>query len=144
MEEEKKGSKIAWVIILAVLLTASLCLNGYLLIKCDTKEDIFTYCTRCGGGIYITYNEAEGNYRDVCDDCIRQSVYDRLSRESENSNASGNDSNVSEEDYAYVTRTGSKYHRLWCQYVSGKDDLSYYESSYEAESAGYDACSVCW
>lgn len=139
MDEEKKKFRVAGMVILWVFLLASLGLNGYLLIKETPKEDIFTHCTRCGGGIYIIHDEDKGNYADICDDCIRQSVYDNL-----NQNSNSNFSNVSEENYAYVTRTGSKYHRIWCRYVSGKNDLSYYESSYEAESAGYDACSVCW
>lgn len=44
----------------------------------------------------------------------------------------------------YVTRTGSKYHHSWCQYVSGKSDLWYYDSASEAELDGYSACSVCF
>ena len=139
MDEEKKKFRVAGMVILWVFLLASLCLNGYLLIKETPKEDIFIHCTRCGGGIYIMYDEDKEDYVDTCDDCIRQSVYDSL-----NQNSDSNSGSVSEENYAYVTRTGSKYHHIWCQYVSGKDDLSYYESSYEAEDAGYDACSVCW
>ena len=44
----------------------------------------------------------------------------------------------------FVTPSGSKYHRSWCRYVSSKTNLSYYDSASEAESAGYDACSVCF
>lgn len=43
-----------------------------------------------------------------------------------------------------VTPTGSKYHQVWCQYVSNKSNLFYYETVADAEAAGYDACSVCY
>lgn len=42
-----------------------------------------------------------------------------------------------------VTSTGEKYHQVWCQYVSNKTNLFYYETAADAEAAGYDACSVC-
>lgn len=44
----------------------------------------------------------------------------------------------------YVTPSGSSYHQSWCRYVKNKTNLSYYNNASEAESAGYDACSVCF
>ena len=42
-----------------------------------------------------------------------------------------------------VTSTGEKYHQVWCQYVSNKTNLFYYETAADAEAAGYEPCSVC-
>lgn len=42
-----------------------------------------------------------------------------------------------------VTSTGEKYHQVWCQYVSNKTNLFYYETAADAETAGYEPCSVC-
>ena len=56
-----------------------------------------------------------------------------------------NDDYESSGDYAentvYITNTGSKYHQYGCRYLSQschKISLS------DAQSQGYDACSVCW
>lgn len=43
----------------------------------------------------------------------------------------------------FVTPHGEKYHESWCQYVSNRTDISYYNTADEAELAGYSPCSVC-
>lgn len=70
--------------------------------------------------------------------------YDSGIYDSEESNDEGYLGPAPSSGRVYVTRTGSKYHQSWCQYIQGKNDLSYYNSAGEAESAGYDACSVCY
>ena len=42
-----------------------------------------------------------------------------------------------------VTSTCEKYHQVWCQYVSNKTNLFYYETAADAEAAGSEPCSVC-
>lgn len=65
-----------------------------------------------------------------------------------NSSYTSNDSSYSSDkpgpNAVFVTPSGSKYHQSWCQYVNSKTNLSYYKSAADAESAGYDACSVCF
>lgn len=145
MNEEKKTNNKFALIFLTVALIVSLVLNGYFLYKVTDKDDTYAICSTCGRNIYLYYNSTEGTYTTTCRQCISKQLRDEIEQElRSNSDYSYDNDAVPEENYAYVTRTGSKYHHIWCQYVSGKDDLSYYESSYEAESAGYDACSVCW
>lgn len=43
----------------------------------------------------------------------------------------------------FVTPHGEKYHEGWCQYVSGRYDLTYFNNADDAMSAGYAPCSVC-
>lgn len=43
----------------------------------------------------------------------------------------------------FVTPHGEKYHESWCQYVSNRTDISYYNTADEALSSGYSPCSVC-
>lgn len=43
----------------------------------------------------------------------------------------------------WVTPHGEKYHEGWCQYVSGRHDLTYFNSADDAMNAGYSPCSVC-
>ena len=43
----------------------------------------------------------------------------------------------------WVTPHGEKYHESWCQYISGRYDLTYFNDADEAMSAGYSPCSVC-
>lgn len=43
----------------------------------------------------------------------------------------------------FVTPSGSKYHTEYCRYVDDRTDISYYNSSEEAEQEGYAPCSVC-
>ena len=65
---------------------------------------------------------------------------------SQNNTSSNNtySSNKPSSSAVYVTPSGSKYHQSWCRYVNNKTNLSYYNSASEANSAGYDACSVCF
>ena len=44
----------------------------------------------------------------------------------------------------WVTRYGDKYHKSYCRYISGKNNLSYFDSAADAENSGYSACSVCY
>ena len=43
----------------------------------------------------------------------------------------------------WVTPHGEKYHEGWCQYISGRHDLTYFNSADDAANAGYTPCSVC-
>ena len=43
--------------------------------------------------------------------------------------------------YVYVTKTGRKYHKLGCTYLS---ESCYTISLKEAQAAGYTKCSRCW
>ena len=43
----------------------------------------------------------------------------------------------------YVTTTGTKYHRKYCRYVDGKDNLTELTEE-EAILRGYEHCSVCF
>lgn len=47
------------------------------------------------------------------------------------------------EGTVWTTPHGEKYHEGWCQYVSGRYDLTYFNSADDAMSAGYAPCSVC-
>lgn len=49
--------------------------------------------------------------------------------------------NINESKYVYVTRTGSKYHQIWCSYLSNS---CFSMTLDDALSAGYDACSRCY
>ena len=63
---------------------------------------------------------------------------DQLSEAESYTEVSNN--NVNESEYVYVTRTGSKYHRIWCSYLSNS---CFSMTLDDALSAGYDACSRC-
>lgn len=49
--------------------------------------------------------------------------------------------NTNESEYVYVTQTGSKYHQIWCSYLSNS---CFSMTLNDALSAGYDACSRCY
>ena len=95
------------------------------------------------------YNEGvDTGYKRGYDTGYRQGV-DIGSMESRYSSSSAYDDSYSY-DYdvpssaVYVTASGSKYHKSWCQYVRNKAQLYYYDSATEAEWDGYSACSVCF
>ena len=46
--------------------------------------------------------------------------------------------------YVWTTPGGSKYHKPWCQYISGRNDLTYFTSSSDAASNGFAPCEVCF
>lgn len=43
----------------------------------------------------------------------------------------------------YVTQSGSKYHKSDCRILKGKDGVTEYAGSEEAEKHGYSACEIC-
>lgn len=43
----------------------------------------------------------------------------------------------------WTTPSGEKYHEAGCQYINGRNDLTYFLSSGDAVNAGYSPCSVC-
>lgn len=96
------------------------------------------------------YNEGKSDGYDEGKDVGYKEGYDEGKSNASANNTSSptadstNSSNKPGPNAVFVTPSGSKYHRSWCRYVNSKTNLSYYDSASEAESAGYDACSVCF
>lgn len=63
--------------------------------------------------------------------------------EGQNSNSDVKSTNNAPEGTVFVTPSGEKYHRNGCQYISGKYNLTGYDSAADAAAAGYKPCSVC-
>lgn len=141
----KKAGKIFFTIVLIL----SLCANAYFLYahtyKQSEKSDIEAYCLKCGSYTTIHYDRTNDRYTKLCNGCVQElsapaTTYTYDSDDEEEAD----DSDFYAGGTVCVTRTGDKYHQIWCRYVSGKTDLTYYSNKNEAEAAGYDACSVCY
>jgi peptidoglycan hydrolase CwlO-like protein len=97
----------------------------------------------------LQVSDYESQLKDAADLIAQhEATIDDLNKQLDNAEASADESytevsntNVNESEYVYVTRTGSKYHQIWCSYLSNSCLSMTLD---DALSAGYDACSRCY
>ena len=139
MEENKKISQSTKICItVIILLLIGMCIGGYFLYNYAYDEGKLVYAGDYDNGYNEGFSDGYKKGYNTAQDL------NKTSQMEQNNDTGYLTTDTAPKGTVWMTPSGEKYHKGWCRYIDGRNDLSYCYSAEEAESYGYTPCSVCY